>query len=219
MRIRPLLAVTIVLSVLALSWVLQDRNTSTHSPATAAGEQGESQALSAGQPVPPGAPVPAPALAAADSKAIESDSPVDATARARFNEQARDFFARAQNLAEAQRLSEAQHLEQELARLERAGGMSAGETFLLRTGLIRQTVADQAEQAAQIKALKERYESEDRRRTAEANLRSDPAFESYKVRESEIVAEVAAMQTIPDGLTRDEYLRRRLQAARERITP
>jgi len=217
MRFRPLIAVTIVLSVLALSWVLRDRNTPTHSPAAAAGEQSEPQALSTGQPVPPGVPAPAPV--AAEPKAIESDPPVDATARARFNEQARDFFARAQNLAEAQRLREARHLEQQLARLERAGGMSAGETFLLRTGLIQQTVTNPAERSAQIKALKERYENEARRRIAEGNVRSDPAFESYKVRESEIVAEVSAMQTIPGGLTRDEYLRRRLQAARERITP
>jgi hypothetical protein len=27
------------------------------------------------------------------------------------------------------------------------------------------------------------------------------------------------METIPDGLSRDEYLRRRLQSAREQLTP
>jgi hypothetical protein len=35
------------------------------------------------------------------------------------------------------------------------------------------------------------------------------------VREREIVAEVMGMTSIPDGLSRDEYLRRRLQQARE----
>jgi hypothetical protein len=42
-------------------------------------------------------------------------------------------------------------------------------------------------------------------------------FQLYKVREREIVAEVMALQSIPDGLSREEYLRRRLQAEREQL--
>lgn len=93
--------------------------------------------------------------------------------------------------------------------------MSAGEVFLLRAGLIRATEPDERQQAAQIRALKERYERDSRQRSAQAQ--SDPMFDLYKVREREIVAEVMSLQTIPGGLSRDEYLRRRLQAEREQL--
>lgn len=145
--------------------------------------------------------------------------PVDVDTRARFNEQARTFFANAPQLTPEVRLHEAQQLEQELARLEQAGGMSAGETLLIRAGLIRETVPAGAEQDAQLRALQQRYTAESQRRVASAPVRPDPQFESYKVRESQIVDEVMAMETIPDGLSRDEYLRRRLQNAREQLTP
>ena len=41
-----------------------------------------------------------------------------------------------------------------------------------------------------------------------------PDFERYKAREKAIVEEVMAMDDIPGGLTRDQYLRDRLQEAR-----
>lgn len=143
------------------------------------------------------------------------DDPIDVADRERFNEQAREFFARAPALPPDEARQRAEALSQELSRIERAGGMSAGETFLLRAGLIRATESDEQQQMAQLRALKERYESSARPRSDQPQ--ADPMFQLYKVRESEIVAEVMALQTIPDGLTRDEYLRRRLQAAREQL--
>ncbi len=95
--------------------------------------------------------------------------------------------------------------------------MSAGETFLLRAGLIRATVADEQQQVTQLHALKQRYEADTRQRNAQATAQPDPMFELYKVRESQIVAETLSLQTIPNGLSRDEYLRRRLQAEREQL--
>ena len=95
--------------------------------------------------------------------------------------------------------------------------MSAGETFLLRAGLIRATEPDEQRQAARLRALKERYEADSRQRNAQATGQSDPMFQLYKVREREIVAEVMSLQAIPDGLTREEYLRRRLQREREQL--
>lgn len=56
-----------------------------------------------------------------------------------------------------------------------------------------------------------------RQRNALATAQSDPMFQLYKVRESQIVAETLSLQTIPNGLSRDEYLRRRLQAEREQL--
>jgi hypothetical protein len=146
-------------------------------------------------------------------------APVDVTARERFNERARAFFATAAQMTAGDRVREAQQLEQELTRLEQAGGLSAGETLLIRAGLIRETVPAGAQQDAQLQALQERYRAETQLRVAAAQARPDPQFGSYKVRESEIVNEVMAMETIPDGLSRDEYLRRRLQSAREQLTP
>jgi hypothetical protein len=48
----------------------------------------------------------------------------------------------------------------------------------------------------------------------EAQHASDPRFQDYKARERAIVAEVMGLGEIPGGLTRDEYLRQRLQQAR-----
>jgi hypothetical protein len=164
---------------------------------------------------PPDSRSPAPADAAARTSA--SDTPVDVEERARFNEQAREFFAQAPALSPDEARQRANGLSQELSRIERAGGMSAAETFLLRVGLIRATTSDEQQQVAQIRALKERYEANSRRRNAQAAAQSDPMFQLYKVRESQIVAEVMSLQTIPNGLSRDEYLRSRLQAEREQL--
>jgi hypothetical protein len=165
--------------------------------------------------------------ARAESKIVDSSvasdraaqTPVDVATRERFNERARAFFADAAQMNADDRVQEAQQLDQELSRIEQAGGLSAGETLLIRAGLIRETVPAGAQQEAQLQALQERYRAETQLRVAAAQARPDPQFGSYKVRESEIVNEVMAMETIPDGLTRDEYLRRRLQSAREQYTP
>lgn len=213
MRIRPDIVVSALLGGLALGWAVQIYNSkvgmeAVPGPATQANKEPaprvEAQRSLGPQPAPP-------AVAASDTVAFDVD------ARAQFNDKAREFFARAAALPAQERQRQAQQLERELSLLERMGGLSAGETFLVRTGLIRETVADPAQQAAQVKALQERYQRENSRRVAQANMRPDPAFESYKIREQQIVAETLSLQTIPEGLTRDEYLRRRLQAAREQL--
>ena len=171
------------------------------------------------------APAAVPARTEPESLAAPAESepvvqtPVDVDTRARFNEQARAFFANAAQMPAEDRLREARQIEQELARVEQAGGLSAGETLLIRAGLIRETVPAGAQQDAQLQALQQRYQAETQRRVAAAQARPDPQFGSYKVRENEIVSEVMAMETIPDGLDRNEYLRRRLQSAREQLTP
>jgi len=83
--------------------------------------------------------------------------------------------------------------------------------------LIRATNSDEQQQIAQIRALKERYEASSRQRNTQTAEQSDPMFQLYKVREGQIVAEVMSLQTIPNGLSRDEYLRRRLQTEREQL--
>jgi hypothetical protein len=215
---RVIAVAAVVLGAAALSWLVRPGE----SPGVTRPVAADPPAGTSATPeTPSAAPVRAapetlPAPAAAEPVAR---APVDVETRARFTEKARAFFADAAQMTAEQRLHEAQRLEEDLTRLEQAGGLFAGETLLIRAGLIRQTVPAGAQQDAQLQALRERYAAETRRRVASAEARPDPQFGSYKARESEIVSEVMAMETIPDGLSRNEYLRRRLQSAREQLTP
>jgi hypothetical protein len=214
MRIRPVIVVSALAGGLALGWGLQ-----THKPeATLDVASGPIATQTRKEPAirfevqrPLAQQPTTPPPTGSDTVAFDTDI------RAKFTEKAREFFAQAAALPVEERQRRAQEIERELSILEVAGGLSAGETFLVRTGLIRETVTDPAQQAMQLKALQERYRNESSRRLAQTGARPDPAFESYKIRESQIVAEVMSLQEIPDGLTRDEYLRRRLQAAREQL--
>jgi hypothetical protein len=202
MRTRLIVITSVALVAVALGWTLRLHEPSTtdqHSPLN--------------QATPTRAAAPSPEQPGAASRSAGNDAPVNVDDRARFNEQAREFFARAPALPPEEARQRAQALSEELSRIEQAGGMSAGETFLVRAGLIRATEPDEQRQAAQLRALKERYEANSRQHSAEP----DPMFQLYKVREREIVAEVLSLQTIPDGLSREEYLRRRLQAEREQL--
>ena len=87
----------------------------------------------------------------------------------------------------------------------------------MRSGLVRETVEDPIEQTSRSVVSSSTTSSRanaSRRSGRRVRIRS---CELYKAREREIVDEVMAMTTIPDGLTRDEYLRRRLQSAREQL--
>ena len=138
--------------------------------------------------------------------------------REQFRGETKRYFRDAAALSEVDRLRQAQALERDVDAYERAGELSAGETMLLRVALIQATVPDQAEQMRQIEALATRYRAVAEQRNAQwiAQQQNDPRFQSYKQREATVVAEVAAMRQIPGGLTRDEYLRQRLQDERER---
>ena len=88
---------------------------------------------------------------------------------------------------------------------------------MLRIGLIKATVAGESQQAEQIAALMDRYRQHaDQRMQAYAMEHAgDARFRDYKARERGIVAEVLGLRSFPGGMTRDEYLRQRLQQARE----
>lgn len=214
MQARWTKIIALALAAVALGWTLHLRLPIAErtKPTDASGIPGEANG---NRDAPPHSP--APDRPDAPARASESASPVDVHERARFNERARDFFAQAPALPPEEARQRAADLSKDLSRIEQSGGLSAGDTFLLRAGLIRATIADEQQQAAQIRALKERYEVDARQRNALAAAQSDPMFQLYKVRESQIVAETLSLQTIPNGLSRDEYLRRRLQAEREQL--
>ena len=137
--------------------------------------------------------------------------------RERFQQEVREFFARAPALPPEERAARARDIARAITHYEAEGEIAAAEALTLRSGLIRETVEDPIEQAIAIRALQQHYQQQGERKLAEWEARSDPELELYKAREREIVDEVMAMTTIPDGLTRDEYLRRRLQSAREQL--
>lgn len=137
--------------------------------------------------------------------------------RQRFQQQVREFFARAPALPADERIARGQEIAALITRYEAEGEVAAAEALTLRMALVRETVADPAEQVEAIAALQDHYRQQGVRKQAEWEARTDPEFELYKAREREIVAEVMSLTAIPDGLTRDEYLRKRLQQAREQL--
>ncbi|CAN7258341.1 hypothetical protein LJR143_001035 [Pseudoxanthomonas sp. LjRoot143] len=138
--------------------------------------------------------------------------------RQRFEADAKDFFAHAASLRAVERSERADALTRQIDRYEAQGGLSAGEAVLLRTALVKATVDDPGRQAAEVAAIADRYRAHADQRMAAfaAQQANDPRFQSYKTREAQVVAEVMAMTSVPAGLTRDQYLRQRLQEERER---
>ncbi len=136
----------------------------------------------------------------------------------RFEREARAFVRDAARLPTAERERRAQALEAQIDAREKSGELSAGDTVLLRAALIEARSGSEAEQKARLAALAERYRADAARREAAfvAQQQADPRMQRYKAREKAVVAEVMAMTAIPGGLTRDEYLRQRLQLERER---
>jgi hypothetical protein len=139
-------------------------------------------------------------------------------AQQRFGREARAFVRDAAKLPVAERERSARALEAQIEARERSGELSAGETVLLRAAMIEALPGSEEEKKARLAALAERYRADAARREAAfvAQQQADPRMQRYKAREKQVVAEVMAMKAIPDGLTRDQYLRQRLQLERER---
>lgn len=162
------------------------------------------------------APPPAPAAASVDAALLDTPEARAYLEREQFNERARRFFAETVRRDEPARAREAQWIEAAIGRYERERHLSAGEAMNLRLGLVEVSELPDAERAERMADIVLRYERDGERREAQwaAQQRGNAAFAQYKSREQAIVAEVTAMTRIPDGLSRDEYLRRRLEAER-----
>jgi hypothetical protein len=138
-------------------------------------------------------------------------------ARVKFHERVRAYFTDPSSIPATQRRAHAEALEDDVIRYESRGELSADEARLLRLELARTSVTDAAERDALIAAIHREYEQATQSRLAQWESQRDPNFEVYKVREAEVVAGVMQMTEIPGGLSRDEYLRQRLQQERERL--
>ncbi|MES2672058.1 MAG: hypothetical protein V4673_16795 [Pseudomonadota bacterium] len=163
---------------------------------------------------------PASTPTAADSRQAALASTPEAQAyrnRMAFEERVRDFLRDAHTLDENARRQQAQAIAREIDQREAARELSAGESVVLRVSLIEAAEQDQAERIRQSQALVERYREQTAARQAafEEQQRQDAGFQAYKAREAQIVSEVMAMTSYPGGMSRDDYLRMRLQEARQ----
>ena len=113
-----------------------------------------------------------------------------------------------------QRQNLADQLEQQLARYEQETQVSAPEALMVRLALLQLLEQDEAAAKAAATELIERYQARSEARLEAWRSAPKPEFDRYKVREKEIVEEVMALDRIPGGLTRDQYLRQRLLEAR-----
>ncbi len=134
--------------------------------------------------------------------------------RLAFHQAYRSFVSGATELSPAQRESQAQALREQIETYEQRSELAMSESLLLQLGLIQLTTDDEQTQKDQATALVARYKVISAEREAKAATPS-AEFQRYKVDEKRIVEEVLSMDSIPDGLSRDEYLRQRLQQARE----
>lgn len=175
-------------------------------------EQAAAKALAEPDPVP----------AVADPAAPPPASPPEARAyqdRLAFERSVRAFLREAPQLDDDARTRRAMALTAEIERREQSRELSADEAVMLRIGLIHAAVTDEAERIRQAQNVAERYRKrkEARQAAQAAQQQRDERFRQYKAAEARIVAETLAMSSYPDDMSRDDYLRMRLQQARDSI--
>jgi hypothetical protein len=134
--------------------------------------------------------------------------------RLAFHQAYHSFVSGAAELSPAQRDSQAQALREQIETYEQRNELAMSESLLLQLGLIQLTTGDEQAQKDQAAVLVARYKAISAEREAKAATPS-AEFRRYKTDEKRIVEEVLSMDSFPDGLSRDEYLRQRLQQARE----
>lgn len=139
--------------------------------------------------------------------------------RLAFERQARAFLHDAPRLDDATRLARARALSVDIDRREQSRELSGDEALMMRVGLIQVAIKDPRERVVQIKEVIDRHtrQTAARKQALLAQQQRDAQLREYKAQEARIVTEVLAMQSYPDGLSRDDYLRQRLRAARDTI--
>ncbi|MGR1216444.1 hypothetical protein ACUYGA_06195 [Metapseudomonas otitidis] len=157
-----------------------------------------------------------PPKAETETKPAVDPALVDAySKRLAFDSEYRGFFDKASQLPEAEREAEAERLRKGLEEREARGELAASESLMLQIALIQATESDPEEQKSRANALLRRYQEASEAREKALAQQPSPQFKRYKQDEKRIVEEVMALEAIPDGLSRNEYLRQRLQEARE----
>ena len=153
-------------------------------------------------------------LTAEQQALLDSPQTLELANRLDFEEELHTFFAKAKGLSSDERAAEAAMLEQRLAEYERLGQVSAAESLMVRIAMTKLTIEDEAAQKQALQGLIDRQNAATQARKEEWLAKPRPEFEAYKQQEKQIVKEVMAMDQVPGGLPRNEYLRQRLLEAR-----
>lgn len=131
-----------------------------------------------------------------------------------FQKRAQQLFDHADSLDEQKKQAELKAIQDAAQHFEEQGKLVAMEALLLKLAMLKYTTNGEQEYKDKAQALIERYKAiSDAKEQAWLN-NPDPRFVDYKRREQDIVKEVMAMTVIPDGLSKDEYLRQQLEQAR-----
>ncbi|MGA4473953.1 hypothetical protein ACPA2M_13345 [Ectopseudomonas chengduensis] len=199
----------IVIGSLTLTWYWQRPNTGE--PATSPPEQAPALPFAQGSAV--SAPID---LSPEQMHLLSRPEVQRQQRRLDFHQRYTGFIKHATELDSSSREAQAQTLSEGIDALERQGEVALSEALLLQIALIKAVSENEDEQKRRAEALIKRYQAISAEREVKLAQRSDPNFERYKAEERNIVEEVLGLQNIPDGLTRDQYLRQRLQEARER---
>ncbi|QGX40643.1 hypothetical protein [Permianibacter aggregans] len=131
-----------------------------------------------------------------------------------FQQQTREFFEQAKELDAEQRRKQMNDIKQGTEHYEQQGKLLPMEALILKLAMLKYTAGDEQDYKDRAKALIDQYQAISDASEQAWLANPDPKFIEYKRREMDIVNEVRGMTTIPDGLSRDEYLRQRLQQAR-----
>lgn len=168
----------------------------------------------AAQTAPAAPSVPGPDVGSAAAPEARADQ-----GRLAFERQARAFLHDAPRLDDATRLARARALSDDIKRREQNRELSGDEALMMRVGLIQVAVKDPRERVVQVQEVIDRHNRQTaaRKQALLAQQRRDAQLKEYKTQEARIVSEVLAMNSYPGGLSRDAYLRQRLQAVRDTI--
>ncbi len=131
-----------------------------------------------------------------------------------FQQHSRRFFSEADQLDEQKRQAEMRQLLDGTNRYEAEGKLVPMEALVLKLALLRYSSSGDDDYKIKAKMLIDQYKAQSDLREQAWLTNPDPQFVEYKRQEQDIVREVMAMTVIPDGLSRDEYLRQRLEQAR-----
>lgn len=163
---------------------------------------------------PPATPPASPAGALPAETAQEQEAP-DAAALAAYESrlsvqgEISAFLEEADRLRADEKEAHAEALAARVRDLEEAGYLLGAQSFYLQAALASaQFSGDEAARQAALAALRADYEG-----AAPSTRHLDEKFQRYKAREREIVADAMAREVFPDGLTRNDYLRRELDTA------
>lgn len=210
MKIRPIHVALVIIAMLMLTMWLTARQK----------QAAISEVVSRPEPAAPLLQAPLPSAASVPTDSLSATPEARAyRSRLAFEQDARAFLRDASKLDASTRLARARALSREIDRREQARELSAGEAMMMQIGLIHAAVEDSRERLRQSQAVTQRYRERSALQQASfaAQQQRDAQFQQYKAREAQIVSEVLAMTEYPNGMSRDDYLRLRLQEAREAI--